>query len=355
MAAVNHADSFERYGTGATGQGNMARDAAYLAIGANVSPSTSNPPSGRTHHARSTPVTGGATEALRVSLGGDKTTVRVAGRFYVGSLPADNVSTYLWQLRDNANAAQLTLRLNSTGALEIMRGAISGTSLGASASPVITAGTYHYVEFLATINDTTGATEVRVDGVAVSGLTLTGQDTAATAIVSAAQYVIARPQTTGGVTIDFCDVSHGDVNAFVGDTSWYWLMPTADTAVTDWVRNTGSNDFECIDDVVPDDDTTYIEATTTGDDSEFGLANLPAHASTVVSVIAISLAKKTDPGSANLQQKAVSGASTTAGASQPLTTTYAYYKDLFATDPATGVAWTPAGFNAALLNLTKSV
>lgn len=355
MGAVNHADSFERYGTGATGQGNMARDPTYLVVGANVSPSTANPPSGRTHHARSTPVTGGATEALRVSLGGDKTDVRVAGRFYVGSLPADNTSTYLWQLRDNANSAQLTLRLNSTGALEIMRGAISGTSLAASASPAVVAGTYHYIEFLSKIDDTTGTTEVRVDGEVISDLTLTGQDTKATAVAGAAQYVVARGQTTGGVTIDFCDISHGDTAVFLGDTSWYWRTVDADTAVSDFVRNTGSTDFSCISDTVPDDDTTYIEAATVADESEFGLVNLPAHASTVVAVIAVSLAKKTDPGAADIQNKIVSGASTSSGASQPLTTSYAYYKDVFTTDPATGVAWTPSGFNAALLNLTKSV
>lgn len=362
MADVDHADDFSRYGTGATGAGNMIRDPSYASVGGTTTPSTTNPPPNRTHHIRSTPVTGGAAEALRVLLNGNTPTFRVAARINAQALPGDNTSMYLWQLRDNANDPQFTLRLNSTGHLELLRGSISGTSLAVSTAAVFPPGSYHYVEVAGRIGEASpagGQIEVRVNGVEVDGLTLDSVDLQSTSVPTVAQYVVCRSQTTGGATFDYCDLSHGSTETFVGDTSWYWNAASADTVESDWVRNTGSTDYECIDDVTPDDDTTYIEASTAAEVSIFDVTNLPATASEVVAVIAVSLARKADAGDGELTQGVVSTLgspdATSNGASHALGTSYAYFKDVFAVDPATGIAWTPAGFNAAQYRVEKTL
>lgn len=360
MPDVDHADDFSRYGTGSGGAANMLRDSVYASVGGTTTPSTTNPPPGRTHHIRSTPVTGGAAEALRVVLDADTPTFRVAARISAEALPGDNDSMYLLQMRDNANDPQFTVRLNSTGSLEVLRGAIDGVSVAVTDALEFPAGSYHYFEVAGRIGEASpagGQLEIRVNGVVV--LDLDSVDLQATAVPTVAQYVICRSQTTGGATFDYLDLSHGDTETFIGDTSWYWRAPDGDTVDTDWVRNTGSSDFECIDDTTPDDDTTYVEATTAAEVSIYDVEDLPASASEVVAVIAVSLVRKTDGGDAEFEQGVVSTEgspiATQEGATHAPGQSYAYFKDVFAVDPATGVAWTPAGVNAAQLRIEKAL
>ena len=70
-------------------------------------------------------------------------------------------------MSDTAATSHLTLRVTSAGLLEVRRGTTSGTVLASSAAGAIVVSTWQYVELLATLNDTTGAVEVRVDGVTV--------------------------------------------------------------------------------------------------------------------------------------------------------------------------------------------
>lgn len=361
MAAdVIHADDFGKYGTGATSVTNMALEGTYAAIGNTTTVESSNPPANRTRHVRTTSIIGDTTPSIRMLFGGDKLTIRAAVRAYCGQLPSSNGISAIFQFRDNANVGQLALAVTTTGALQIWRGGdfsvgvIGGTLLATSSTAPFTAGTYHHVEMVAVINDSTGSTEVRVDGVAVPGLSLSNVDTKQTSIAGVAQMVPCRCQSSGSHGWDWCDLSFGDTAVFLGDVSWFYLPVDADTAQTDWVRNTGSTDFSMLSELAQDGDTTYVSAANVSDSSDYGCANLPGTASTVVAVIATSLARKTDAGTANHQNKVKSGVSTGTGTSRPLTTNYAYYNDVFATDPATGVAWTPSSVNAALLNITKA-
>ena len=70
----------------------------------------------------------------------------------------------------------LTFCIKAAGKILIYRGNSSGTLL-ATGNTTISAGVWTYIEVKVTINDTTGSTEVRINGVADSALTLTNTDT----------------------------------------------------------------------------------------------------------------------------------------------------------------------------------
>jgi len=361
------AENFAGYGTGeATSQANMLAGvwAQLGTVSSGARAESTNPRGLGTNHLRSDSANLDTNNA-RLALPAQYTRLFVGAAFYMPQLPSSNNAVYLYQFRDNANAAQCTISVNSTGGIEVYRGGISGTLLATSAN-VLTALAYNFVETYidlgngASPND--GAIEVRVNGVTV--IDIDTVDTQATANANIAQITFNACATGSMSNIDMadlyiCDDSGSHNNDFLGDTQWLDILPNVDTAASDWTRNTGSNDYDCIDDTTPDGDSTYIGADTAAQISRFGLGDLPATISTVVAVVTKVMARKTDAGTANLEVslRSTLGSPDTdvSGADRPITEVYTYYRDTFETDPATGVPWTPSSVNAMQLAVEKSV
>lgn len=290
---------------------------------------------------------------LRKVLPSGRAAVGVGMGLYFPQIPSINNNAVLIDFRDNTNTRHVAVGVTSTGALEVF----SGVSYLGTTAPVLTANAWHHLEMAVGFSNTVGTVEIRVNGVTV--LSLTGQDTVSTANVQCAQ--VASFNTAGSPTSNFYiddlfiwDTLGSHNNDFIGDRRVLRLLPNADTAETDWVRNTGSNDFEAIDEVPPDDDATYVEATAATDRSEYGMENLGAEVVNVAALMTLPRIKKTDAGTANAQISLVSGASVTAGADRPITTAYTYWPDVFETDPATGAPWTPSAVNSALVRIERT-
>jgi hypothetical protein len=94
----------------------------------------------------------------------------------------------------------------------------------------------------------------------------------------------------------------------------------------------------------PDGDTTYISDSTAGHISDFAHDTLSA--GSILGVIHTSYARS-DVGTANFQQVAISGPTVHYSATIPAGNTYNYYFDILENDPNTGAAWTVSNFNAA--------
>jgi len=78
----------------------------------------------------------------------------------------------------SGGAAQVSYVINSTGNMEVRRGAVNGTLLATTVESV-TNGSTHYWEIKGTVNTTTGSATIYLDGVATS-VALTGANTANT-------------------------------------------------------------------------------------------------------------------------------------------------------------------------------
>ncbi|MDP3739095.1 MAG: hypothetical protein Q8R02_17005 [Hyphomonadaceae bacterium] len=360
---LRFAENFTGVGTGAMGRANLLAG-AWLDMGTVWTPSTVNPRGLGTAHVRNT----GGHEG-RFSLGGNLQSFIVGAAFFFNGLPSVGTRTFLFQPRNTSNAAQCTITVTTTGVIQLRTGSQTGTivadSSALSPSPPIISGAYQFIEVYFDIGNGSspadGACEVRVDGVTV--IDVTGVDTQGQATNNCEQ-VACNSNIDGPSTMDMADLYCVDLtgannNDFLGDTQWLDIIPDADTAASDWTRNTGSNDFEMVDDTTPDADTTYIAATTAAEISRFGLGDIPATASTVVAVVTKVMARKTDAGAANLEVSVRSTLSSpvadSTGADRPITEAYTYYRDTFEVDPATGVAWTPAGVNAIQVAVEKSV
>lgn len=346
-------DGFDHYGTVA-----RMTDGPYAEVvaGGHWGLSTTNPRTG-TYNMRRQAV--GTLDAhMRRVLGGAKTTVGLAVVVYMDHLPAAADSYCLYDFRDAANVAQISICVGTTGTIVVKRGTAAtgggntSTLLGTSSVPVITANAYQHVETMVFFSNTVGTVEVRVNGVTV--LSLSGIDTVNTANVECSQVGIQCGCTglfiqhfvTSDVDDIFCwDNSGSYNNGFIGDRRVLTLFPNANTATADWTAVGAATGYECIDEANPNDDTDYISASTVGNVSQFGLQNLPSGISVVNAVVMVERARKTEAGTANTKVSVVSGASSAAGADKPLTEIYTYRQDVFQTDPVSAAPFTPTDVN----------
>jgi hypothetical protein len=335
-------------------------DGPYAEVDTSTAPSTTQARTGTISLGAAGPNNAG--QHWRRVLAAARTKAGVGMALYPTVLPNLNNNWAPIEFRDAANASQVSIVIQSTGAVAAFRGAPnSGTLLGTS-STLMTAGAWSHLEAAVLFSQTVGTVEVRLNGVTI--LNLTGIDTVATALVECSQ-VCGRAVSGDASAEAFVDDLYcwndlgSQNNNFVGDQKVYTTYPNADTAENDWTPNSGAVGFDRIDETVPDDDTTYVEAASIPESgqavSEYGLEDLPAEVSAISGIQTYGLLRKTDAGDCTVMQSMLSGSSVADGAQNPLTTAYTYYPTMFETDPATAAPWTRTGFNAAFLRVTRTV
>ena len=318
---------------------------------------TTSPRSGT--HSLEFQATSGDNIARRV-FGAALTTFGFGFVFYPEDLPQQNSKTILVQFRDAANVAQITVFLQTTGAIAVYRG--ETTALLGTSTVLATANSWNHLEARCVMNDTTGSVVVRLNETTI--LNLTNIDTVATANVEASQLVVGAldpdPSFTNP-TMRWDDMILWDDtgtynNDFLGDHHIFTVFPTQDTAEADWTKSTGVVGFSLIDDATPDD-ATYIEAANVDDISIFDLDDLPAEVSSVAAVITMPRMLKTAGGSSKVQVSMLAAGSPTAaadGADRAITEAATYWPDVFEEDPGTAAPWSRESFNAAQIRVKRT-
>lgn len=245
----------------------------------------------------------------------------------------------------------LSVVLETSGKISIKRGIYNGTNLATSATTLST-GTWYYLELKATINDTTGATELRINGVADANLTLTGVDTR-NGGTSGVVDTIAIGQYTSGIgsfgsydDLYVCDSSGSTNNNFLGDVRIDTLLPTGDGNYTQFTPSTGSSHYALVDESTPNT-TDYNSDATSGDRDSYTFPDLTALVSQTVYAVQINAAAlKSDSGSRSLGTMSRLSGTDKDGSGAALGTSQVYVREIQETDPASA-AWTEANVNAA--------
>ena len=248
----------------------------------------------------------------------------------------------------------LTLYFETDGGLRLYRGSSSGTVLG-SAYGVMLTQSWHYIEFDCTINDSTGAFQVWVDGVSVmsgSGVdTRNGGSVGQITQVTYDQDNATDPQLDDLYILNTSGLTN---NARLGDVTIETLLPTSDGSTTDFSPDTGLTNYTQIDDGgTPDDDTTYISSSTLNHTDLHGYGNLTlANINTVHCVSVLNHARKEDAGTREIRALARNGLTTGEAAAKALGTEYRFVEGIFETNPDGGGAWTEATVNSAEFGIT---
>lgn len=237
------------------------------------------------------------------------------------------------------------LKVNSDGSISACRitALNNGTILGTSASNVIRGGTWHSIEFACSISDTTGTVTVAVDGVTV--LNLTNQNTRN-----------GTPTTINGVILGGCDGGFNTPNLIddlylkdtlnlLGPMRIETLRPNADTAQKQWTPSTGADNYGVVDETLMSS-TDYVSTDTVGNFDLYDFGNLSSSPSSIAAVEVVVAAAKDDIGVRGLAISVKSGASTSDGANNTLSSSYVAYSRILETDPNTSDAWSSSAVNA---------
>lgn len=268
----------------------------------------------------------------------------------------------LCEVRDSVTA-QVCLRLNPGGTLSVLRGTqVTGTVLGTSGVALAT-GTFAYVEWKVLIANAGGTVDVWINGASV--LSLTGLDTQNTGAAQWNGVVLGHPGGVSSATtstsqnVDFDDVYVSDGsgsapwNTVLGDCRVDVRMPTGAGATTQWTPSAGAN-WQCVDEIPPNDDTDYVAAATTGLTDTYVVQDAPVAGATIYGVQFNLNMKKTDAGVCTVAPVTRHAGVNYSGAALSPGTAYAYGLQVAATNPGTGVAWVEADFNAAEFGCTRT-
>jgi len=307
-------------------------------------------------------------------LGVTATTIGVGFNLWLYHLPALPDESQILLLRDSNSLTNITLDIQTTGTIEVYRGdsysSGGGVKIAESSTPCIGTNRFQRVEIKAVIHGSTGSVEVRVNGVTVasaSNIDTHASDAESTgsgtpnANVSEISF-LGRGTTANNLVAYVDDIVVWDGtgsynNDFIGDQRVYALAPNGDTAQADWTALSGSG-FSNIDEADPDEDTSYLYAAAPGSPntltSEFDLENLPVSSGSVAAVIACSRVRKDVAGLVEFQHGLVSGASESKGAARPCDPVYIFKEDVFETDPASGVAFTPSDVNSLKIQINRT-
>jgi hypothetical protein len=249
----------------------------------------------------------------------------------------------------DSGSIQVDLRLDASGHLVATR---NGTTLGTS-TYTLTISIWVYVEIQATINSTTGSVVVKVWGGSNPGtwLNLTAQNTQATTNATSNGirfYDFGKGSASAFLDDVYVLNSSGSVNnTFLGECRILTSLPTADSATNKaWTPDTGTVHFSRVNETSPDDDTSYVYSATAGQLDTYTFATV-SPAGAVAGVQTTLCARKDDVGSRTISAEYRGGGANYTGANSfSPASGYLMYRQIYETDPATGLAWTAGGINA---------
>lgn len=248
------------------------------------------------------------------------------------------------QTIENGGGLGLELNILQSNKIAVVRGS---TILGISTTSLRNREWY-YIEMKHTINDSTGAVDVRING--VTEISLTNQDTKVGSATTAEGVRFWGVSTlNNNYTFDdiyVCDDSGSANNDFLGSIHVDGILPNAAGDSTDFTPSAGDN-YAAVDDDPQDDDTTYVEDSTSSNRDLYNYEAMSS-VSTILGVMVNTTGRETDGTNFTLVTVVQSDTTVDTDAGTVLgTTSYTTVTWVIEQDPDTSSAWTESGINAA--------
>jgi len=250
------------------------------------------------------------------------------------------------ELKDiGAAVVQVTVRFNTTGRIEVLRGNNgTGTVLG-TGTTVFTTGVERHVSVHIVISDTVGVVDVAVNG--NPEITLTNQDTRNGAPTGADYFGLCVQGFTASDNMDFDDFWWNNYADF-GDARVEYLRPNGNGNSSQFLGSDGNSvdNYLLVDETSQNGDTDYVGSSTPGDIDLYTFTNATPTAGTVHDVSVALCVRKDDAGTRTVRPVTRDGGSNATGASVNIGTTYNYVIEHFITNPVTTNPWALSEVNA---------
>jgi hypothetical protein len=245
----------------------------------------------------------------------------------------------------SSSGAQLVLGVTTDGLLQVGRASFSnilGTEAGGDPWQ---AAAWYFLEIEAVIHDSTGEVRVFKNGVEV--ISVSGVDTKGQTQTGVATLRLRMPGTGAWDVSNFDDIYVTDSDTRLGDSRVITVVPSADTADSDWAPSTGADNYAMVDEVQVNGDTDYVASATPGDLDFYALGDLGVSPDTIHAVQLMMCARKDDAATREVRLKLKSGATTVNGATRAMGSSYQYFHEIYEEDPDASDPWTETTINAA--------
>lgn len=251
--------------------------------------------------------------------------------------------------REN-DVEHVTLRCQSSGEVSIYRGT---THLATSSGAGLMGGAWSYIEVKASIHNSLGSYQVRVNGITVLSATNVDTQNGGTASVNNVRFSGNNSSDSANrITLDdvwIANTTGGGVTDFLGSMKVVAIYPDGAGDSTQFTPSTGAN-WQNVDEAAQDGDTTYNDGAS-GNLDLYNHQNVSGFTQ-IVGVQQDLLAKITDANPFNVKLACKSGSTTDIeSAGQAVGGSFASRRRILETDPATGLPWDQAGVNAAQFGL----
>lgn len=306
--------------------------------------------------------TGGLPKMTRVMPGTPSgTTLRVAFWIKTTSTYVANgifsSSSYILSLENSTPSNWIDITLAPEGHVcvsitETQRSSIKGYFLYSMTR--LNDGEWHHVELEMTLSTTTGTGKLWIDGVLEHSVT--GKDTvdgvSDLSTLTRMTFAAGRLSDAAGHDVWLGPVIVWDDSGtdFTGSLANHVhrvvsLLPTGAGNYANFTPSAGSN-YQNVDELSTDNDTTYNNSTTAGHKDTFVYADLPATADAVLGVVISTIARSVTNTPTFRSVSRISGTDY-AGATVTLSTSYAAFDQLYGKSPASSSAWTVSEVNNA--------
>lgn len=244
---------------------------------------------------------------------------------------------------EESNTVQMGIVLLADGAIRIERNTVT---LSTSATGVISADTWHYIEFKCKIDNTTGSYDCKVDEVSVTSGS--GVDTQNTGNAVTDKLHI-RGVASRDILYDdlyLLDTASSPNDDFLGPQIVSTVFPDGDDTAN-FTRSAGADNFALVDDDPHDTDATYVESGTSTTKDLYDYAAVPT-LNDIKCVQVSTFVRETDGTDFTLITPVKSNVTETDDSAQAIAgTTYESLQRILETDPDTSIAWIDSGINAA--------
>lgn len=246
---------------------------------------------------------------------------------------------------DDTNTTQIYLAVTASGAFQFYRGTPNtGTAIGsASAGGLIAPNQWHFLEIVVTIDPSAGAVALYIDQPASGGtaaINSTGLNTRTTTNSSCNQvrigdYNVFTPSFDDIYVLDTTGSS--PLNGRLGDQRIITKMPNGVGALTNWSVTGSAANWSAVNEIPPDDDTSYVSSNTAGQQDSYAMQSASITATPNFVVVRV---RKDDASAHTCQALVRSGGTVGLGTAFTVPSSYAYFDSLFVNDPNTGSPWT---------------
>lgn len=280
----------------------------------------------------------------------NKSTVIVGCAWYFDGGINSPVGCYL---RDGTTNQVRYFMNNSTLAIDLYADEVL---LGSTANGTLSPHTWHFIEIKTTIHSSNGSVELRVNGKTELSYSGINTQNSGNAYVDNVMWYLKCDSMYANVDdIYICDDTGDVANDFLGDIRVDLLLPDGAGSNTDWTPSTGSN-YQCVDEVGPDGDTTYVATTVSGHYDTYSFGNLSAVSGIVYGLQTLAYARKPDGGNLFLRN-VLRPASTNYDGDilHALSETYTYSFEVFPNNPETASGWTISEINSSEFGIKLEV